>query len=466
LGKISGNTAPGEASGEVFLAVVPSKREAFLGEQILVQIKIYTRVTVAQYSPDKMPNFTGFWVEDFPLKQPLEAEREQVGGVMYSSFTIRRSAIFPTRAGTLIIDAAEVECELRIPRKGRGGRVDDFFSPFADPLGQTVVKTFRSAPLEIKVKELPATGRPSDFSGLVGNFDRKTGLDKSRMKTGEALVYTMEISGIGNINSAETPANPFPDDFEKYEPKVSTEIAKSGNMISGRKIIEYVVVPRSARVFEIPANPFSYFDPLQKKYVSQSGSSHTISIEQGSAAASADNLSRQEIALISQDIHFIKMVGSSWYGGDVFSWWMATLWIAPVLTWGGVYGYARHRTIQMQNKTQWHYRKASPTALKRLKMAEKLAKEGESDSFHSEIAKTLVGFVEDKLRRKNALFVRDDAVRLMRKRQLPEALIEQFVLCLETCDAARYSSDRESPLLIDETFQLVKKTILAIDRQL
>lgn len=465
LGKISGITAPGEASGDVFLALVPSKKQAYVGEQILIQLKIYTRVTVSQYSPNKMPNFTGFWVEDFPLKQPLESEREQVGGVMYNSFTIRRSAIFATRPGQLTIEPADVECELRIPRKNRGGRLDDFFSPFADPLGQTVVKVFQSAPVEIQVKELPTGGKPAGFSGLVGNFDRKTSLDKSKMKTGEALVYTIEISGIGNIHAAEIPPNPFPDDFERYEPKVSTEISKNGNVISGRKTIEYVVVPRSARVFEIAATPFTYFDPIQKKYITREGTLQTVTIEQGSMSA-VNNLSREEIAMISRDIRFIKTNPGRWNDGGLKTWWLGLLWVAPVMVLTVVYVQARRRAIQRQNKTYWHYRKASPTALKRLKMAEKLASQNRTDSFYGEISRTLVGFVTDKLRLKNALFVRDEVIRLMRQRHVTQEVIDEFILCLESCDAARYSPDRESPLMIDETLQLVKKTILSIDRQL
>ncbi len=467
-GQISGSQGGLSKNEDVFIAVVPSRREVYVGEQLSAYLKIFTRVAITQYSPEKMPNFAGFWVEDFPLKQPLEAVRETVNGVAYNAYTIRRSALFPTRAGQLTIEPAEIECELRIPRR-RGGAFDDFFSPFTDPFGQTVVKKFSSAPVPITVKELPAEGRPVDFSGLVGQFDISTGVDKTRLRTGEALTYTVKISGAGNIMSAVSPANPFPDDFEKYDPRTSSDLHKGSNVLSGQKTFEFVVIPRSSRTFEIPPPGLSYFDPVARTYVTKSGASHSITVDPGSGGYSATSgLSREEVELISKDIRYIKPASSWHHTSERFyrTWWFAALWILPALALVGVRAYRVFVEKQSADAVRWKYRQASPLAKRRLKAAEKLLKERKTDVFYTEMARTLTGLVADKLNLSGSAVLREDVLNRIRERGVDASLAEEFEGALSLCDEARYAPDRDSRVRVEEVYEHVRRAILNLDRAL
>lgn len=465
-GAISGNQNPA-LSKEVFLAIVLSKKEAHVGEQIMVYLKIYTRVNITQYSPTKTPNFVGFWAEDFPIKQPLEPEREVLNGITYSTFTIKRTAIFPTHAGILSVDPAEIDCELRISQKGRSNLFDDFFSPFGDPFGKVVQTKLVSNSVEINVKELPGE-KPANFTGLVGSFDVTTSVDKGSLKTGEAVVYKVEISGTGNIMSAENPINPFSDDFEKYDPKSTDEINKKGNLISGKKTFEYVAVPRVSRKFEIPPFVLSYFDPATNAYVTKSSVSHVLNISAGlGGVAAGAGLSKEEVAMLSKDIRFIKSDVNDWFQSGrsfVYSWWFIVLWLLPAAAWLGGYQYVKTRNRSLQDVEGLKYKKASPLAKKRLKAAEKLMLENQVETFYSEIAKTLSGLVADKLKIPEASIMKEHLAERLRGKKVDEALIKEYIDCLHTCDEARFAPESKSKEKIDEAYKRIRTAILEMDK--
>lgn len=471
VGKNSSGNA-GSAFGseaDVFFAGVASKKEAYVGEQVMVEFRIYSRVPVTQYSPTKVPNFPGFWAEEFPLKEPIQAERVTINGKTYSSYTIKRMAVFPTHSGSLKIEPAEIECELRIPRKNRGGLFDDFFTPFNDPFGEVVTKKFLSDTIRIRVNELPSQGKPSDFSGLVGTFDVKTTVDKTQLKTGEAVLYRVEIYGVGNIKSVDAPENPFNEEFEKYPVKSSDEILKNGNVVSGKKIFEFVAIPRTSRMYEIPGYTVSYFNPETKKYEFQSSPSHTLTIEQGSGMTAGGSLSKEEVALIAKDIRFIKTSAENLMitRGPVYTrWWFILLWLGPLGLTVVAFVYQRYQAQQNADIVKLKYRKASPMAKKRLNQAEKLMKAQKLDTFYTEVAKTLTGLIADKLGIPEAGLMTDTLVSMLREKKIDEQLIGDYITCLQLCDQARFSFDRNVPEKVESVYERIRETIFNMDKAL
>ncbi len=462
-GSISG-TQSAAAAGDVFLVMVVSKKEAYVGEQISALLKIFTRVSVTQYSPSKVPNFVGFWAEDFPIPQTLQADKEVINGVNYSSYTIKRSAIFPTHAGKLTIDPAEINCELRVPRKNKGSLFDDFFT---DPFGQVVETKLQSKPVEIVVKELPAASKPVNFSGLVGNFEVRSSVDKSAIKTGEAVTYKIEISGTGNLISAAAPPNPFTDDFEKYNAKATDDINRTGSQIAGKKIFEYVAIPRVSRVFEIPEYTLTYFDPFTKKYVSKSTAGMSLTVGQGASAASVSpTLSKEEVALLVQDIRYIKTETGRQTSNKNFiiAWWFIGLWILPIGLWIGGYRLQKQREQMALDADAVKYRKASPLAKKRLKSAEKLMRHNQIDTFYAEIAKTLTGLVADKLKIPEASIMSEDLRRKLSDKNVDEIVIKEYLKCLQICDEARFAPESKTKERMGEVYLQIRSAIFNMDK--
>ena len=52
----------------------------------------------------------------------------------------------------------------------------------------------------------------------------------------------------------------LPSGFDKYDPKTSEQINRTGR-INGTKTFEYLIVPRSPGKKEIPPVQFSYYNP-------------------------------------------------------------------------------------------------------------------------------------------------------------------------------------------------------------
>jgi hypothetical protein len=464
-GSISG-TGSAEASGDVFLAMEVSKKDVFVGEQITAVLKIYTRVSVTQYSPSKVPNFVGFWAEDFPIPQTLQADKEMVDGVAYSSYTIKRSAIFPTHAGKLSIEPAEIECELRIPQKNKGSLFGDFFS---DPFGKIVTTKLQSKSVEINVKELPTQNKPVNFSGLVGNFGVKAFVDKNTVKTGEALVYRIEISGTGNLISSEAPPNPFSDEFEKYNAKAADDINRSGSLISGKKAFEYVAIPRASRNFEIPPFTLVYFDPILKKYISKSTAAMSITVTRGAAGASQNaSLSQEEVALLAEDIRYIKS-GVNWQvsnEGILTRWWFIVLWVLPIASSIGGYFYIQQRDKFILDADALKYKKSSPLAKKRLRAAEKLMRKNQVDTFYYEIAKTLTGLVADKLKIPEASMMREDLQNKLTEKNVDEVVVKEYLKCLQLCDEARFAPNSKSDEHMEGVYLRIRSALFNMDKAL
>ena len=457
---------PETSETDVFLAMVPSKKEVFVGEETDVSLRIYTRVNVTQYSPKRMPTFVGFWAQDFDMPKTLEPGIETINGIQYRVYTIKRTALFPTRSGQLTIDPAEIECELRIARRSRGSLFDDFFSPFSDPFGKVVTTRLTSQPLSIKAKELPDDGKPAGFTGLVGSFEVTSTVDKQKVKTGEAMVYKLALSGTGNLMSMTAPPGPFSDDFEKYEPKVDQNLQTSGGTIKGTKSFEFVAVPRAPRLFEIPPFEVVYFDPGSGKYVSKWSPSHRIEIEAGSSPVySEGNLSKEEVALLSRDIRFIQTDQPYWRTNTTTPWFIAA-WCFPLFAWIGVIWHGRRKERLGRNPELLRYRKASPLAKSRLKKAERLMKDNHVDTFYAEMSRILSGFVTDKLGLTGQVILSDDLQSRLRVRGVEEDLIIGYVECLNTCDEARFAPDGRSRHHMDSVYGRIRDTILALDKAL
>ena len=58
------NTNDPQVSGkDLFLRVVPSKKSVYVGEQIVLTYKLYTKVPVSSVSLSKMPSYAGFCIQ-------------------------------------------------------------------------------------------------------------------------------------------------------------------------------------------------------------------------------------------------------------------------------------------------------------------------------------------------------------------------------------------------------------------
>ena len=82
----------------------------------------------------------------------------------------------------------------------------------------------------------------------------------------------------------------FPPDFEVYDPKVIDKTFSANTHTAGKKVFEYLLIPRFEGNFEIPAITYTFFNPLTKKYQSIRTAKIPIQVLKGEQQESGTNI--------------------------------------------------------------------------------------------------------------------------------------------------------------------------------
>jgi len=435
-----------ELSGQsLYLKTQISRRNVYLGQQVTVTYKLYFRVNVRSYNMDKAPTFAGFWNEDFKLPAQPTIENEVVNGVNYNVAVLRKVALFPTQSGDLTIAPMQITLEAVVPNRRRSRSLFDSF--FDDPFGNVVKKTVIGKALKIHVKPLPEAGKPADFSGAVGKFRFRVTVDKKQAPVNEAISLKLLVSGSGNIKMAALPKITLPQDIEQYEPKISSKIKHQGNVISGSKTAEYILIPRIEGDYQIKPLRFSYFDPVQKQYKTITSRPISLHILKGgkkqlTVNQPAVNFSGQEVALLGQDIRFIKefsdfeKIGYKPYLS--FSYWLSIL--LGVLLFLAFILYNNRQAVLLGNERLARSRKAGKIAAKQLSRARSLLAAPQETEFYKAISQALQGFVRDRLNIELSEFSTRSVREKLTGRGIAPQEVDEYIAVLEESDFRQYAS--------------------------
>jgi hypothetical protein len=466
-----------QVGDNLFLRAVVDRSHALQGEQINLVFKLYTRVSVANYVISKSPTMSGFWSEDAETPKNIALTNETVNGKSYRVGVIRRVALFPTQAGALEIGPMEIQTTVQLPYARSNDPFDAFFR---DPFGRNTTLAVTSDPLKIKIDPLPPDP-PADFKGAVGQFAMSTTVDKKTTRTNEPVSIKVTLSGTGNIKLLEAPAVELPPDFEHYSPKVTENINRSQNRISGSKTFEFLVIPRYPGLKTIKPISISYYDVNRHEYMRLRSPQIDLNVEQGTAAAPAtiSGVAREDVHLLSQDIRFIKVAGSTFHRANERPYSSLIFWLAMLLPCAGIIGalvFSRQRQSVMLDQAGYRNRKAMKVAQKGLKSAEYLLKEtsgkGGSPSskqrlrFYSEVSRALWKYLGDKLNIPQSEYSVQGAVDELTARGVDPGLATALRTTLETCDMARFAPTSLELEAMHRTFDEARHIIIELERTL
>jgi hypothetical protein len=397
---------------------------------------------VTGYSVTKLPDKTGFWVEDLlkDQKQPVTTT-EILNGLQYRVATLQRMVVFPTSPGTKTLEPLEIECEVQI-RPSRRSFFDDFFS---DPFGRTERYSVRSETIVIESLPLPEANRPQDFAGAVGQFQLSGGLDKAAVTANEVVTLRVKLEGTGNIRTLPSPTPSFSAGLENYDPKVSEKVQVSGNRVRGSRTYEYVLVPRVAGTQKIKTIEFPYFDPEDETYKVASLGEITLQVSPGSEPlpqVAGESIPKEEVRLLAQEIRFIKLDSGTLRGIDYAVHRSPVFWTIAFLPVFGIavgFWYRRHLDRLAGDQAYARSRQANRIARKRLATARNILPTLEHQKFYSECGKALHGFAADKLNIPEAGIISETLAQLMKTKGISEATISEYLECMRTCDLKRFS---------------------------
>ena len=457
------------APEDLFVTATPNKRRVYVNEPVIVEYRIFTRVSVDDYGVTRQPGTAGFWVEE--LTDP-RAPVEQVvrNGLQYRSAVVRRVALFPTSPGTKTLEPLTLDAQVRVQRRSRSRFGDPFGDFFGGGLFGTQVLAIRSNPIELEVLPLPA-GQPDSFTGLVGRLDVSASIDRTEAQTNDALTYRLVVTGSGNIRTLPEPALGFPSDFEVYPPDVTERVEPNDDGVRGSKIFEYVVVPRAPGQVTIPAVGWVYFDIDADAYAVAASDPIGLTITGdpiGAPVGPAGRL-RTGIDLERQDIRFIRiaMPGFRPVGGSLIrsvGFWAMVL--VPMMAVAGAVATRRHQDRLIGDVAYARRRRASRLAKQRLAHAEALRSPDRRREFHAEVGRALQGFLGDKLNVAEAGLIQDEIRARLTARGVSPEVIDPYLACLDDCDHQRFAPTEPDAAAMQEMLIRAGQAMTDLDQAL
>ncbi|MBK8563237.1 MAG: protein BatD [Saprospiraceae bacterium] len=141
-GSIRSKSKNGE---EFFIKIIPHKRTAYVGEQVMLDFKLFTKVAIEGYEIPEDPNYDGFYAVEL-RRFNSNTVQEVINGQQYATKVLRRIALFPQQAGKLTIDPFKMQLAVV---EGDGGRSGFFFKRNVRSVN------FTTDAIEIDVKPLP-----------------------------------------------------------------------------------------------------------------------------------------------------------------------------------------------------------------------------------------------------------------------------------------------------------------------
>ncbi|MCH7762900.1 MAG: protein BatD [Candidatus Marinimicrobia bacterium] len=414
---------------ELFLLAEVDKNEAFVGEQITVTYKLYTRVQMS-LEDIKYPESVGFWLEELSVPRPPRFNQTTINGVRYNVATLYKVALFPTKTGELELTPMTVRCNVQVKKRRRQRTVfdDPFFNSF---FNETVKKVLRTESTVISVRHYPE-GKPAGFTGAVGEFKLSASVDTDNVKANEAVTYTIELNGTGNLNMFSLPDLNFPETMEVFPPTSSFEQKQLWDQFTGTMKWEYILIPRqTGRVF-LPRIELSAFNPKDGKFYSISSKSIELHISPAKDRfmSGISGFTKEEITLLGQDIHYNVTTPPTWVERDsrgipIWVWssyiLAAGFFLAPVTL-------SRYRIQRLASVGQ----RISHRALKRAKKS--LQTKPDLDNVSIVIYTYLKDRWQLKTNNMDPLTVGNEL-----KGLLPPEVLTELVELLQTCDAARYA---------------------------
>lgn len=460
----SGSSSKGQSisNENIFVRVILSKPSVYEQEAILVTYKLYTTLDVIQCPPTKFPDFNGFMKQEIDRPKNSQFTLENYNGKNYPTVVLFQYLLYPQKSGVITIDKAEFEAVIQMRNRAAARSIfDDFFESTTN-----VSKKIYAPATKINVSALPAN-KPTSFSGTVGRFSIDSKISTTRIKANEAVTLRIGIAGVGNMKLIKNPEIKFPEGFELYDPKVTNNFKTTNSGVSGSKTIEFMFIPRHSGNYEIPSAEFSYFDVNERTYKTLRTPVYKLEVSKGSGAENqtvvGNYVDKEDVKQLGKDIRYIQTEDIELSKEEISIYGSLTCWLMyliPLLISLVLFIFFRKKALENADLDLVKNKKANKIAQKRLKLAQRLLKEGKKDSFYEEILKAVWDYLSDKLSIPVALLTKEKVADELSKRAVEAPVLNQLNQILSTCEFARYapnSGQQEMGNLYDDSIRVISE---------
>ena len=241
---------------DFFIRAEIAQKNIYLGQQVRLDYKIYTRKEIQNYSILQESDYGGFYAADIQRMDNL-VQTTNIKGKTYYTKILRSVALFPQQTGKQSISPLILQVGLLEEDPQRPSSL--FFN------GDVNYVNLESNILNVTVKDLPKP-MPANFNGAIGNFSVSAAIDKTTASTNETIYLTISILGDGDAKRIKSPDLNLPPSFQLYDTKSEEEERgeNEGKKFS-QKSFTYIIQPQKEGEFSFQPT-FTYFYPLSDKY--------------------------------------------------------------------------------------------------------------------------------------------------------------------------------------------------------
>lgn len=423
----------------VHLVAEISNPNPYLNEPITIQYKIYVnaRTSVAGWRESAKPKYENFWSQSESIDADnLKVVNTTFKGESYRMAVLRRTVLYPQKAGNLVIEPLTLDVEVEVPT----GRVDMFGE--AEKVIQN--KRVSAGSKVINVKSLPEAGKPADFSGAVGKFELVVLPSATTSQNGESIDLVVSVSGKGNLKLFNLPKPETPPALELYEPEHTENVTTTIAGMTGSISDKYTVVPQSKGNYSIKPIRFSYFDLESKSYKTLSSENIEIKVlNDPSAAIASRNPSKasgKQAVEVSKSFAFIKQKTSlkpleseGFLGSGLFY----TLLFLPLIAIPLLVFVRKRKEAQDADVVGNKLKRTSALAKKYLSEAK--LQLNNKEQFYIALEKAMHNFLKAKLNIETSEMSKDRITEILLSRKANSDTVSQFITLTENCEFARYA---------------------------
>ena len=459
------NDAEYIASKNIHLVAEVSKTNPYLNEAITVVYKLYVSsdTGVSNWRELDIPRYNDFWSQNIDMKG-LKVQNGTYEGQEYRYVELRKTVLYPQKTGKLEIEPLTLDVTVDVPTNRR--------DIFGSRMMSQVHRTISAGSKTIDVKPLPETGKPSDFTGAVGEFKFNVITTKSELNASESLQARVEVTGNGNLKLFELPKLSLPSSLEVFEPEHTENVTTNTDGMRGSISDSYTIVPQFKGKYPIPSISFSYFDLKTESYKRISSGEIVIDVLEGPANSSTgdNNISsvngiKQKVVLSNNQFAFIKTdpelipIQTEHFFKSIWFW--NTL-LLPFLAIPLAIVLRRKKDEREADVQGNRIRKADKLARRYLGEAKKAL--GQKEAFYIALEKALHNYLKAKLHIETSEFTKDKIENLLLKRKVETETVDEFISLIENCELARYTPITHVEMQKD--YDRAAKTISLIDKQL
>jgi hypothetical protein len=432
----------------VFLHAVVDRSKIYAGEQVNVTWFLYTRDDILKFDPI-VPKLDGFVSVKLYEPQRYFTYREELfGGRAWAVAMVSKQALFPTRAGKLVVPSLQAD-------------VTTLYTSFGSP--QRLV----APALTLDVQELPPNAPAGFDPAYVGDFTVEATVDRDQVAAGESLLLALTIKGKGTTQRMKIPRLEL-DGFDVYPPRDFDEkVDTSTDVVRSQRRYEYLLTPTKGGRRQVGPIEIPYFDPAAGKYGLARAEAIPVAVigdpaalAGGSAAAGAERILgrdiRPELAVPALASRAAARVGGSRWIWFAFG--------APPLAYLLVIAGDKLRERLRRETPRARLRRARGRARKRLRVAELHIRGGRAGKFFGEIARVLNEHIEERVGEPVAAMTRDQLREFLARKGFPEETVDALSRELENCDFARFAPSASGPGEMRAALRRVRALLTAIER--